>query len=77
MTNVISMPSTALGRARSKRGGLLRRVVAALRHGRGANELRGLTDRDLRDIGLSRRDVATVEWPSRREPHLTLPAARP
>lgn len=77
MTNVISMPTAALGRVRTKRGGLLRTIVAALGHGRDTNELRGLTDRHLRDIGLSRRDVATVEWPSRGEPRLTPSGARP
>jgi uncharacterized protein YjiS (DUF1127 family) len=74
MSNVVSIPSPALQRPRAEPRGLWRALVAALRHGRHAEGPHGLSERDLRDIGLTRSELGTIEWPSRGPAALTPPA---
>jgi uncharacterized protein YjiS (DUF1127 family) len=67
MSNVIALTSCAPSRARPTKVGFLHAIVAAFRRGHDTEELRGQTDRLLQDIGLTRSDVATIDWPSRRD----------
>lgn len=65
MASITALPSTVGGPAAAPlprpaaRGGVLRRgLVALVRHALAGRRLRALDDRQLRDIGLARADVA-------------------
>ena len=86
MTKVISLQSAAamrLGRGADETesqkggGGLLHAISAMIRRRRNDHELLDASDRYLRDIGLTRRDVARIEWPSRGGAWITPPGAHP
>ena len=86
MTKVNSLQSAAamrLGRGADETesqkggGGLLHAISAMIRRRRNDHELLDASDRYLRDIGLTRRDVARIEWPSRGGAWITPPGAHP